>query len=723
MAAAGAHTDVEAFRGSQQGSEVRGDMLNPASVSDPAPRRAALAFWLGLAIVIVLALVPRLTYPLSRPVNWYNRSIAFWDALLAGEWAGTYRQYHPGVTTMWVAGLGLRLYMVANGWSSNDMYEAQTVTSGLPGQPHRAGVAALALVIAACIGLIYVLVVRLMNWPTAFVAGCLLALDPFYIAQSKVLHVDALLATLMMVSALFLLDYRRRGQRPSLLLSAVFAGLAGLTKSTAGFLVPYAVLVTAWPQPSTHAVDSDGLPCSQSWRARIGRIARDLAQWGIVAGGVFFVLWPAMWVRPWESLSAVVGAALFHIDTPHLNPNFFAGQVKPGDQGPLYYLATLAWKTTLITLPGLLASVVLLWRRRKGVRGDGPAWCLLIYLVIFAALMTWANKKGLRYLLPAFLAVDILAAWALAHVGRVLGQRQRLRELKWAPAAIVATALAAQAIAVLRVSPYYGTHHNLLLGGSQVAQHVLSLGEQGEGLDLAARFLSDYLGAERQAAGLQQRSRRVFQRNFEGQTVPVDGANVNYWVFQINPVQRRLNEELWGEIWDANRRSEPMWSVSFDGVEYAWIYRAYPHEPGLFAIDQPLDEQLGDHVRLVGFGLSADELAAGDTLTATLFWQSDGRIAQDYHVFVHLLDANGQLAAQHDGTPGAETRPTWTWLDSEVLEDQHLVDTSGLPAGTYALHAGMYDFGTGFRLPVEGSATGPAHADSVWLGDVTIGLP
>lgn len=697
-------------------------MLNPANASEPAPRRAALAFRLGLAIVIILALVPRLTYPLSRSINWYNRSIAFWDALLAGEWAGTYLQYHPGVTTMWVAGLGLRLYMVANGWSSNDMYEAQTVTSGLPGQSHRAGVAALALVIAACIGLIYALLVRLTNWSVAFGAGCLLALDPFYIAQSKVLHVDALLATLMMVSALFLLDYRRRGQTPALLLSAVFAGLAGLTKSTAGFLVPYALLAMVWPQLSTHAVDADGLG-SQSWRAGIGRLARDFAQWGIVAGGVFFVLWPAMWVKPWGSLSAVVEAALFHIDTPHLNPNFFAGQVEPGDQGPLYYLATLAWKTTLITLPGFLASVAFLFRRRKYVRGDGPVWCLLIYVVAFVALMTIADKKGLRYLLPGFLAVDVLAAWALAHVGQVLGQRKRLRELKWAPAAIVATALAAQAIAVLRVSPYYGTHHNLLLGGSRVAQHVLSIGEQGEGLDLAARFLSDYPGAERQAAGLQQRSSRVFQRNYEGQTVPIETANVDYWVFQVNPIQRRLREELWGEIWDANRRSEPMWSVSFDGVQYVWIYRAYPHEPGLFPIDRVLDEQLGDHVRLLGFGLSTDELAAGGTLTATLFWQSDGRIAQDYHVFVHLLDANGQLAAQHDGIPGEETRPTWTWRDAEVLEDRHVVDTDGLPAGTYALSAGMYDFGTGERLAAWDPNKGGPASDSVALGEVVLTLP
>ena len=69
--------------------------------------------WCGLVVVFLLALFPRLFYPASRYDLWYNRSVRFWDALLMGDLSGTYQQYHPGVTTMWIAGFGLRMYMAA----------------------------------------------------------------------------------------------------------------------------------------------------------------------------------------------------------------------------------------------------------------------------------------------------------------------------------------------------------------------------------------------------------------------------------------------------------------------------------------------------------------------------------------------------------------------------------------------------------------------------------
>ena len=68
-------------------------------------------------LVFVLAFVPRVVYGVSRAVQWYEQSNRYWDALLAGDMAGTYQRYHPGVTTMWVAGLGLGVYATANGWS------------------------------------------------------------------------------------------------------------------------------------------------------------------------------------------------------------------------------------------------------------------------------------------------------------------------------------------------------------------------------------------------------------------------------------------------------------------------------------------------------------------------------------------------------------------------------------------------------------------------------
>jgi hypothetical protein len=134
-----------------------------------------------------------------------------------------------------------------------------------------------------------------------------------------------------------------------------------------------------------------------------------------------------------------------------------------------------------------------------------------------------------------------------------------------------------------------------------------------------------------------------------------------------------------------------------------------------------LDVQLGDHVHLRGYRLSSTNLSAGSPLTVTLFWQSDARLTGDYHVFVHLLDAEGQVVAQHDGAPVHGERPTWSWWDDEVIQDEHvLVTDRALPADTCALFTGMYDFHTGIRLPASGPASGRLPGDRILLRDVQV---
>jgi hypothetical protein len=694
-------------------------------------------FWCGLVIMFLLALLPRLVYPVSRPMQWYKRSVRFWDALLTGDLAGTYQRSHPGVTTMWVAGLGLRVYAAVHGWSSKELLDPLVVTSGIKYYPVEAGVAALSIVISLCVCLACVLLSRLLGWRAGIVGGCLLALDPFYVAYSKVLHVDALVATLMLVSALFLICYLQERRGLHLFLSGVFAGLAFLTKSTSGFLAPYAVLAVVYYRLMDKRHTAVGSSKMRGWGRWLWEVARDcfctLGLWGLVAACVFVLLWPAMWVMPGEALFQIAERTLFHAETAHRNPKFFAGQVILGDVGPFFYPATIAWKTTLVTLPALCAAVLfLLWRAKRGSgvtppgsgSADKPVWWMLVYACGFTGAMTLAARKELRYLLPTFPALDVLAAWGLVQVASAIGGWERVRKLTWVPSAIVVMALVAQAGTVLRHHPYYGTHHNLLLGGSRVAQHMLPLGDQGEGLDLAARFINGYPGAEWMTAGVQPRFVSLFERYFVGYTYPIGQSDADYWLFTVNLNQREHHIEHWGEYWEACQQMEPLRSVSFDGVPYAWIYRAYPHEPEGFPIEQRLGVQLGDHIRLLGYRLSESGLSAGDTLTVTLFWQSDGRLAEDDHVFVHLLDTEGLLVAQHDGVPVRGERPTWSWRDTEVLQDEHVLITDvSLPGGTYALSVGMYDFMTGVRLPAVRPTSERVSEDRVLLGNVRVTLP
>lgn len=677
-------------------------------------------FLIGLIVVLILALLPRLLYPSSRYMLWYDRSVRFWDALLTGDFGDTYQRHHPGVTTMWIAGLGLRLYMATHGWSSDALLEPPSGVYGPQTGPAQAGTAALGLTIALCIVLAYVLLVRMTRWSVAFCAGCLLALDPFYITHSKMIHVDGLLASFMLVSALLLLAYVRRRRWSYLLGSGIFAGLTFLTKSPGSFLVPYAVVVLAL-NPVVARDSAWDLSGSGVWRKRLWRIGRDLIIWGFTALCIFFLLWPAMWSEPWDTVSKIVANVEHHVETPHPGVNFFAGRVTD-HLGLLYYVASLAWKTTFVTLPAICVAIVFLTLQRSESKSRFLAWSMLAYAVGFLFLMTLGAKKWSRYILPTFVGLDVVAAWGLVQAASTLGRGRWLREWRWVPTTVVAVALAGQAVSVLRHHPYYGTHHNLLLGGSRVARRVLHLGDQGEGLDLAARFLSERPGAERLTAGVQDTENLMFRSNFVGRVEPVGHPDVDYNVFSVHYTQRDEAVYRWAELQETyDQADELVWSVSFDGVPYVWVSRAYPHDPQAFAVDHPLNVSLGDSIRLLGYSLSSSELTSGDRLTVRLFWQSTRELSADYHVFVHLQGEGDTLVAQHDSAPLDGERPTWGWQEAEVLRDEHRLPTDdSLPDGEYVLSVGMYDYPSGVRLPVVNPDGERLPNDRIVLQEVEI---
>jgi hypothetical protein len=79
-----------------------------------------------------------------------------------------------------------------------------------------------------------------------------------------------------------------------------------------------------------------------------------------------------------------------------------------------------------------------------------------------------------------------------------------------------------------------------------------------------------------------------------------------------------------------------------------------------------------------------------------------------YTVFVHLLDPEGALAAQHDAMPMAGRAPTTCWAPGEVVTDVHEITVPDDAApGVYTLTAGMYRLETGARLPTQGASALP----------------
>ncbi|MCC7210183.1 MAG: DUF2142 domain-containing protein, partial [Anaerolineae bacterium] len=100
-------------------------------------------------------------------------------------------------------------------------------------------------------------------------------------------------------------------------------------------------------------------------------------------------------------------------------------------------------------------------------------------------------------------------------------------------------------------------------------------------------------------------------------------------------------------------------------------------------------------LRLNGYTLRRDDERA----ETTLVWEGLGRVYEDFNVMVHLVAADGTIAAQGDSAPRDGLYPTSAWVPNRPFEDDHALDLRGLPPGEYTIRVGLYRLADLSRLP------------------------
>jgi len=150
-------------------------------------------------------------------------------------------------------------------------------------------------------------------------------------------------------------------------------------------------------------------------------------------------------------------------------------------------------------------------------------------------------------------------------------------------------------------------------------------------------------------------------------------------------------------------------------VDYIWVGEESALKPS-----QQIGANLGNQVRLLGHDGVPRSIEAGQTVPLSLYWEGLTKMAEDYTVFVHLVDGDGGTAAQHDSQPLEGFYPTSFWDTREIVRDEVSVSVGpSVPAGEYELVAGLYLLTTGERLPVL-DEDGQAVGDTVSLGVITV---
>jgi hypothetical protein len=510
-----------------------------------------------VALCIVIGLAARF-YGLnladtSDEGYWLQRSVVFGNAVLAGDFGATYRSGHPGVTVMWAGLIGIGPERVRQ-----HAGEVSLTAPSIEAAPDtlrlmRSARTTVAVIAAGLFGLAVLLAGRLLG-PPGYLGGVLLAADPYTVGMTRLLHVDALLTPLLLVSVLAGLVYWLRGRQwTMLILSAVAGGLALLTKAPAITLLPFFGML--WLVAAR--------PWRGDWRTWMAPLI-----WAVLFAAVYAALWPALWVRPTRTLYDVAQFAVTLGGAPHLWPTYFLGRPTTGDPGLLFYPIAMALRLGPVATIGLILLAALAALRRLPA-GATVLW-LLVFVVVFVDVMAIGSKKFDRYMLPALGALTILSGAGIAALARSLP-----RQLG---AAVVGVAVAGQALWLGSSYPYPLAAYNPLLGGATVARQAIMVG-WGEGLDQAAGYLSGLPSSTRLTTSTQYH--HVLRMIFDGRTVRVpSNRTVDYYVVYVNMVQRNTVPI---PVRQAMGTTEPVFTAIVNGVPFAWVYK------GPFQISSPRD--------------------------------------------------------------------------------------------------------------------------------------
>ncbi|MDP8922328.1 MAG: glycosyltransferase family 39 protein [Chloroflexota bacterium] len=538
------------WEGERSGSLARKPLSLPLAARVP----------LVALLIFALALAPRLLnrdlFPTSDEDSWMRRAGGFTYGLATGQLGRTYQNGHPGVTTMWIATLAQG---PEDALRFADRVHGLRFVGQVPGYLEGLAQARIgfALLGAAGASVCALLLWRLFGPLVGVLAGVLLALEPFLVANSQLVHVDGPLTAFTSVAALAaVIRWPAGGARGYLALSGVATGLALLSKTPAVYLLGFVPLLAAaaWLRPDHRRT------------APLGGLARDLLLWLALALGTVVALWPALWaLGPAEVFGRVVAFTRETGAQPDEVGSFFAGQVS-GDPGPLYYPVATLFRLTPLVTAGLVALALLATHLHRRAR-ERVGW-LLVFGAGFGLMMTLAPKKFDRYLLPIFpiliglAAVGLAAAWSWL-VGRAAATSRRLAPL------VAAGVLAVALWPIASTYPYPLAYYNPLLGGGAAAQRTVMVGN-GEGLDQAAAWL----WSQSDAAEL-----KVAAHSWDilAALAPIDGEPLREGVpgdaDYIVTYGRRIQMHRWGVSLERYLATNPpIYTVKINGIEYVHIH-------------------------------------------------------------------------------------------------------------------------------------------------------
>ncbi|MDM8527481.1 glycosyltransferase family 39 protein [Anaerolineales bacterium HSG24] len=677
-------------------------------------------------IVLFIALLPRVVqlnqYLGPDEMAQWGRSNRFLLALLNFDWAGTHMNDDTGnLTLMWLESGGVTVRYLWQQLQGQNSSLRETIPLNRPIEKLADARLILAVVNSLLILLTFWGVTHLFNGSVGFIAALLIALDPFFLSESRMLRSEALYTAFMGLTVIVFLLYIKQRHWMFLGLSGMLAGLAISSKISGLFLLAFIPLSL-----TIHSLIQIGyqLKARQNGRSIIKQWLVAHGVWGVCCALTMFLLWPALWVRAWNILQSTLRIVEYSGLEGKKDEQFFMGGL--WDNLPTtYYLAVIPFRTTPLVMIGVLLLLVglLIWAYHSFYKNRPPIdvqmnldrplsekpnpqeksnnfltnyndifsiLTLIAYIGLYTLLFSLAANKTDRYILVTLWTLDILAGiglvWSINWIVRYW--HKSIQQATFAT--ITGVVILWQGYLVAQIHPYYTAYYNPWLGGHENVAEMFQLG-YGAGVKQIMTYLNQKPNSTkiRVVCGTNEpRCAQIFHGDtWQRRTLnSVNGRWVlaDYIMIYITQKQRELYPP--GIVEYLER--QPAEQVALvNGLPYAWLYQApqadnYGHAADLTGVGT-----------ILGYNMTMpEELQANDEVTLHVWWQNRG--TQEKTLVAQVIDLAGYVWVELPLMP-------YSGFEMAQQQDHQIVESTGKITLPLGMSTGEYFLRFAFRLAEE----------------------
>ncbi len=245
----------------------------------------------------------------DEPLWTDGRIPKYWHNIEEHDWRGTRISDKPGITVALAAGPGM--------WFINTKdYKAIRSASILKTNHlnietlYWAFRLPLLIVITLFLPFFYIFIERLLSKREALITYAAITLSPILIGMSKIINPDALLWIFVPQALFAYLVFLKRRQYRYLILAGILVGLALLTKYVANFVIVFMVglIFLEWLYQDTTR--------QLSLAHYLKRSLSELSILIFTALATFYVLFPAVWIKPEKLITSTLYSQAFEKFAP-----------------------------------------------------------------------------------------------------------------------------------------------------------------------------------------------------------------------------------------------------------------------------------------------------------------------------------------------------------------------------------------------------------------------